>query len=233
MTKSKINIAIDGPAGAGKSTIAKLIAKKLKIIYLDTGAMYRAAALKCLRDGANTKDFAEVSAKADTINIKIEYNNSEQRVFLDEEDITEKIRTQDVTIASSDVAVVPAIRKKLVELQRKIAENNSVIMDGRDIGTYVLPNADFKFFLTASVDERAKRRFSEQIEKGMTNLTFEQVLNDITYRDKNDSSRAFAPLAKAPDSIEIDTTNLSIEQVVNEILCTIGGKGCSASSQNL
>lgn len=231
MTDKKINIALDGPAGAGKSTIAKLVAKKLQIIYIDTGAMYRAAALKCIRDGIDTKNPEEVRNKADSINIEIVFIDKEQRIFLDNEDVTDQIRTQQVTIASSDVAVVPEIRLKLVDIQRKIASESSVVMDGRDIGSFVLPNADYKFFLTASVEERAKRRFKEMLQKGMTGLAFEEVLNDITYRDKNDSSREFAPLVKAPDSIEIDTTNLSIEQVAGEILSIIGGAGCSANSQ--
>ena len=194
--------------------------------------MYRAAALKCIRDKVNTKNLEEVRAKADSINIEIVFIDKEQRIFLDHEDVTDQIRTQQVTIASSDVAVVPEIRLKLVEIQRKIASESSVIMDGRDIGSFVLPNADYKFFLTASVEERTKRRYTELLRKGMTGLTFDEVLNDITYRDKNDSSREFSPLVKAPDSIEIDTTNLSIEQVAVEILSIIGGAGCSANLPN-
>ena len=217
-----LNIAIDGPAGAGKSTIAKIIASKLGIIYLDTGAMYRAAALKCLREGIDTKDTYMVRKMVDLIDIKIVFEDNEQRIFLDNEDVTGLLRTKEVTTASSDVAVVPEIRKKLVEIQRKIAAKKSVIMDGRDIGSYVLPNAKYKFFLTASVEERAKRRYKEQIEKGISGTDYDDVYKDIVYRDKNDSSREFAPLIKAPGSIELDTTNMGIDQVVDEILKTVG-----------
>ena len=217
-----LNIAIDGPAGAGKSTIAKIIASKLGIIYLDTGAMYRAAALKCLREGIDTKDTYMVRKMVDLIDIKIVFEDNEQRIFLDNEDVTGLLRTKEVTTASSDVAVVPEIRKKLVEIQRKIAAKKSVIMDGRDIGSYVLPNAKYKFFLTASVEERAKRRYKEQIEKGISGTDYDDVYKDIVYRDKNDSSREFAPLIKASGSIELDTTNMGIDQVVDEILKTVG-----------
>ncbi len=217
-----LNIAIDGPAGAGKSTVAKIIASRLGIIYLDTGAMYRAAALKCLREGIDTKDPYMVRKMVDLIDIKIVFTDNEQRILLDNEDVTGLLRTKDVTTASSDVAVVPEIRKKLVEIQRKIAAKKSVIMDGRDIGSYVLPNAKYKFFLTASVEERAKRRYREQIEKGISCTDYDDVYKDIVYRDKNDSSREFAPLIKAPGSIELDTTNMGIDQVADEILKIVG-----------
>lgn len=217
-----LNIAIDGPAGAGKSTIAKIIASRLGIIYLDTGAMYRAAALKCLRDGIDTKDPDSVRKMVDLIDIKIVFSGDEQRILLDNEDVTGLLRTKDVTTASSDVAVVPEIRKKLVEIQRKIATEKSVIMDGRDIGSYVLPNAKYKFYLTATVEERAKRRYMEQIEKGMSSTDYDDVYKDIVYRDKNDSSREFAPLIKANGSIELDTTNMGIDQVADEILKIVG-----------
>lgn len=218
-----INIAIDGPAGAGKSTIAKLLSKKLGIIYLDTGAMYRTVALKAVKSGIDTKDADALSEMVKDINIEIKFDQDGQRIFLDNEDVTDQIRTKEISIASSDVAVVPAVRLKMVELQRRIASQNSVVMDGRDIGTYVLPNADFKFFLTASLEERANRRFSEMREKN-PDITFEEVYKDIEYRDKNDSSRQFAPLKKAEDAIEIDTTKMTIDEVVNRITGVISNE---------
>jgi len=217
-SNKKISIAIDGPAGAGKSTIAKLISKKLKIVYLDTGAMYRSVALKAIRQNIDTQDAKKVSDLVKDINIEVKHINEEQRIYLDGEDVTDFIRTPEVSIGASNVAVIPEVRIKMVELQRDIASKCSVVMDGRDIGTYVLPNATLKIFLTASIEERAKRRYNEQLLKGITNVSYEEVKNDILYRDKNDSSRAFAPLAKAEDDIELDTTNINIDEVVSKIL---------------
>jgi len=216
-----INIAIDGPAGAGKSTVAKAISKELGIIYLDTGAMYRAVALKAIQSGIDTRDQEAVEAMVEDIDIRIEYRDSEQRIFLDGTDVTGSIRTPEVSVGASNVAVIPAVRKKMVELQRKIARENDVVMDGRDIGTYVLPDASYKFFLTASLDERAKRRFNEMRANGMAGVSLEEVRKDIEYRDRNDSSRSFAPLSKAPDALEIDTTGISPEEVVRIILDSI------------
>jgi len=218
---AKINIAIDGPAGAGKSTVAKHISKILGIIYLDTGAMYRAVALKAITSGIATKDAKALEELVKDIDIKVDLKGEEQRIFLDGRDVTHLIRTPEVSIGASDVSAIPAVRIKLVELQREIARTNDVVMDGRDIGTYVLPNANYKFFLTASLDERAKRRYKELLEKGATETKYDDVLKDISYRDKNDSSRAFAPLAKAEDAVEIDTTDLSLEQVIEKILSKI------------
>ena len=225
MTKNnllaRINIAIDGPAGAGKSTVAKAVAKELNIIYLDTGAMYRAVALKALQSGLDTKDEEGLESLVKDIDIRIKHVGNEQRIYLDGKDVTGDIRTSEVSIGASNVAVIPAVRIKLVELQRKIAQDNDVVMDGRDIGTYVLPDAKHKFFLTASIEERAKRRYDEMIGKGMLDVTIEQIEKDIAFRDKNDSSRAFAPLSKASDAIEIDTTNLSAQEVVEFVLSRI------------
>jgi len=220
----KINIAVDGPAGAGKTTAAKAVAKALGIIYLDTGAMYRAVALKAIRDGIDTKDKEKLEELVKNIDIKIEYTGGSQRILLFGEDVSDKIRTTEVSKGASDVSAVPGVRYKMVELQRKIASRESVVMDGRDIGTFVLPNADFKFFLTASTEERALRRYREQIEKGVENITLEDIKKDIEYRDLNDSSRALAPLKKADDAYEIDTTDMTADEVVNKILSIVKGK---------
>ena len=218
---STINIAIDGPAGAGKSTVAKSISKALGVIYLDTGAMYRAVALKAIRSGIDTRDEGQLTSLVKDIDIRIVYKGSEQNILLDGIDVSGQIRTPEVSIGASNVAVIPAVRIKLVELQRDIAKSNNVVMDGRDIGTYVLPNANYKFYVTASLEERSKRRYEELLAKGITTTTFEEVLKDISYRDKNDSTRAFAPLSKAQDAIEIDTTSMDPQKVADRILSYI------------
>lgn len=217
----RINIAIDGPAGAGKSTIAKLISKKLGIIYLDTGAMYRAVALKAIRNGIDTSDRKALSKLVGNISIEVTHICCEQHIFLDNEDVTGEIRTPEVSRGASDVAVVPEVRIRMADIQRKIAGKNNVVMDGRDIGTYVLPESKYKIFLTASVRERARRRFKEQLEKGMADISPEQVQRDIEYRDKNDSCRDLAPLARAADAVEIDTTDMTIDEVVDKIISYI------------
>ncbi len=226
-----INIAIDGPAGAGKSTIAKAISRILGIVYLDTGAMYRTVALKAIRSGLDTLDEAGLATLVRDIDIRIEYKDNEQRIFLDGDEVTGLIRTPEVSIGASNVAVIPAVRIKMVELQRDIAHDNDVVMDGRDIGTYVLPDANFKFFLTASLDERAKRRYIEMLSKGMTDVDYEEVKKDIAFRDKNDSSRAFAPLSKAPDAMEIDTTGLEPQEVIRIILDKIETNGADGADK--
>ncbi|NTV89745.1 MAG: (d)CMP kinase [Clostridiales bacterium] len=218
---SRINIAIDGPAGAGKSTIAKFISKKLGIIYLDTGAMYRTVALKAIRDGIDPKDVSRVEPMLTGLDIRMEHSDGEQKIFLDGCDVSRDIRTPEVSLGASNIAVIPAVRLAMVKLQREIAETCDVVMDGRDIGTYVLPNASYKFFLTASSEERAKRRYQEMLEKGASEVSLEEVRKDMEYRDKNDSSREFAPLSRAADAIEIDTTSLSIDQVIEKILSNI------------
>jgi len=214
----KIQIAIDGPSGAGKSTMAKMISKELGILYLDTGAMYRAVALNAIQNGIDTKNADQLSKMVQNIDIRIIYENGQQLVFLDGKDVSAQIRTPDVSVAASDVAVVPAVRNKMVELQRKIAENNSVVMDCRYIGKNVLPNADIKIFLTASVDDRPRRRDEELKEKGTLTQTFEEVKKDMEYRDINDSSRSFCPLKKAEDAILLDTTGYPLEKSVGIIL---------------
>ena len=212
-----MKIAIDGPSGAGKSTISKLLANKLEFVYIDTGAMYRAIGLCALDRGYNTKsDVDDIVKMLDDVEVKIVCGALRQEVFLNEENITDKIRTPEVSIAASDVAVIPQVRLKLVEMQRNLAEGNNVIMDGRDIGTYVLPDAEIKIYLTASAESRAKRRYDELIEKGI-NTTLEEVLTDVIMRDKNDSEREFSPLKIAEDATVIDTTEYNLEESVKLI----------------
>jgi cytidylate kinase len=211
------SIAIDGPAGAGKSTIAKKVASKLGFIYLDTGAMYRTVALKAINSGIDTKSQKDLAVIMQNINITISHADSTQRIFLDGIDVSEAIRTAEVSVGASNVAVFQEVRLKLVDLQRKIAADKDVVMDGRDIGSYVLPDADLKIFLTASAEERAKRRFDELIQKGQ-NVNIDEVKADMIFRDNNDSSRAFAPLVKVVDSIEVDSTFMTIDEVVEKIL---------------
>ena len=201
-------IAVDGPAGAGKSTVSKIIAEKLNFTYIDTGAMYRAVALKFLRSGQPLEKIVE--------NIEIKLDES-AKVFLDGEDVTKEIRTPEVSKLASDVSKFPFVREKLTELQREMAKKGSVIMDGRDIGTKVLPNADLKIFLTASLQERARRRF-EELKLKNPSVTIEDVEKEIFLRDKQDSERKIAPLAQADDAILIDSTNFSVDEVVNKIL---------------
>lgn len=211
-------IAIDGPSGAGKSTLSKRLAETLGYIYIDTGAMYRAAGLFCISQGINIKEEPDRAADAvDTITIGMEYCDAGQKVILNGEDVTTKIRTPEVSIAASDVSAIKRVRIKLVELQRELAKSNDVLMDGRDIGTFVLPDAEIKIFLTASAEERAKRRFDELILKGQSVL-YEDVLKDMLYRDKNDSEREFSPLKAADDAICIDTTGNSFDESFNLLL---------------
>ncbi|MDD3839251.1 MAG: (d)CMP kinase [Clostridia bacterium] len=217
---NKRNIAIDGPAGSGKSTIAKLLSEKMGYIYLDTGAMYRAAALYFIRKNIKPCEKDKIISELKNININIEYHLDKQLVFLNGEDVTGKIRTPEVSSMASNIAVIPDVRIMLVDIQRNIANNNNVIMDGRDIGTYVLPHADKKFYLTATVEERAVRRYKELKEKGC-NVNLTELKKEIKKRDENDMNREFAPLKKASDAILIDTTNKSIEQVVAKILAHI------------
>ncbi len=216
-----VSVAIDGPAGAGKSTISKVVAKKLGLIYVDTGAMYRAVALYAIQNAMDTKNVdGALEASLDKISIDIAYQDGEQHIFLNGEDVSGLIRTPEVSMGASNVATLPCVRLKLVELQREIAKKQSVIMDGRDIGTYVLPDADIKIFLTASVEARAKRRHKELIEKG-TSVSYEEVLLDMQKRDLNDSTRAFAPLKQADDAVLIDTTEYDFDASVNKILSHI------------
>lgn len=202
-------IAVDGPAGAGKSTVSKIVAARLGYTYIDTGAMYRAVALKVLQSG-------EPLSERLVSNVDIRLDEA-ARVFLDGREVTKEIRTPEIGLGASDVAKVAYVRKKLTQLQRDMAAHGKVIMDGRDIGTQVLPNADLKIFLTASVDERARRRCDELKAKGHA-ADFDTIRDEIILRDEQDSQREIAPLAKAEDAILLDTTHLSIDEVVAKIL---------------
>lgn len=215
-----LSIAIDGPSGAGKSTIAKIVAKELGITYIDTGAMYRAVALKMLDSNVDVNDAKNVILMLDRISIKLEHVDGTQHIFLDGEDVSTRIREHIVSKAASDVSKIPEVRLKLVEMQRKIADEKDVIMDGRDIGSYVLPNAKFKFYLTASAEIRAQRRFKELTEKGQI-VEYNKIYQDIIDRDYNDMNRSFAPLVKTDDAILVDSSEMTIEEVAGYILTSV------------
>ena len=209
-------IAIDGPAGAGKSTVAKIVAEKLGYTYIDTGAMYRGVAWKTLRDDKDAPDEAILRAVHD-IDVRLACTESGTRVTVDGTDVTAEIRTPEVTHIVSRVAALGPVREKMVELQRAMAADGAVVMDGRDIGTNVLPNADVKIFLTASVEERARRRYDEMVAKGYA-VDFDALKDEIASRDKQDSERAISPLRQAEDAVLLDSTALSIDEVVARIL---------------
>ena len=211
-----MQVAIDGPASSGKSTISNLIAKETNFLYLDTGAMYRATTLAFLRDHISVDDEKAIEELLDHLEISFKNTEDGQLVFLNGEDVTREIRNLEVTRNVSEVSAIKAVRVKLVQMQREIAENHSIIMDGRDIGTVVLPDAELKIFLVASVKERALRRYRENQEKGIE-LSLEKLEEEIAHRDFLDSTRKESPLKKADDAIEIDTTSLSIQEVVSKI----------------
>jgi CMP/dCMP kinase len=213
----KISIAIDGPAGSGKSTTAKLVAKALELQYIDTGAMYRAVALKVLRSETDPKDEEKISKLVKNIKISFETENDIQKIFLDGEDVTEAIRTPEVTNLSSPVSAFLAVREAMVEMQKKYGKNGGVVMEGRDIGTVVMPDAEVKIFLIASLQERTKRRHLELQNKGIEK-DFYELEKEILARDVRDTTRPNSPLAKANDAIEFDTTNLSIEEQVEKLV---------------
>mgnify|MGYP001450369090 CR=1 FL=1 len=211
------SIAIDGPAGAGKSTIAKSIAKKLKFIYVDTGAMYRAMGLYFLQNKIKMDETDKINQACNLVNVSIEYEKGEQQVFLNGENVTNYIRTEEVGKMASACAVNKQIRLKLVELQRDLAAKSNVIMDGRDIGTYVLPKANLKIYLTASSKERARRRWDELSKKGIP-CELDEIEKDIIARDEQDKNRDFAPLKQADDAILVDSSDLTIEEVIDKII---------------
>nr|MBO4517765.1 (d)CMP kinase [Clostridia bacterium] len=215
-----IKIALDGPSGSGKSTIAKKLSKELDILYLDTGAMYRATALKALKSGIAPKDEEAVSGFINNLDLEIKYENGSQQTYLDGENVSDKIREPQVSMAASDISSLKCVRLKMVEMQRKIAAKTSCVLDGRDIGSFVLPDADYKFYITAGVEVRARRRYKELTEKGFT-VDFDKLKKEIEDRDYNDSHREFSPLVKAKDAIEIDTSDLDIEGVVNAVMSYI------------
>ena len=210
-------IAIDGPAGAGKSTIAKKLAKNLNFIYVDTGAMYRAIALYLIRKGIHSSDSAAIERACQEVEVEIAYKDGEQQVILNGENVTGLIRTEEVGNMTSAVSVYPAVRRKLLELQRALAEKADVIMDGRDIGTCVLPQADLKIYLTASVEARADRRYQELLAKGQEPVLAE-IAKDIEERDYRDMHREIAPLKQAEDAVYLDSSDMGIEEVIQAIL---------------
>lgn len=215
-----INIAIDGPAGAGKSTIAKTVSKNLGYIYVDTGALYRTIGLNVLRQGKDTKKPDEVVSTLADVKVSLRFVDGEQRVFLGEEDVSEAIRQNEVSMAASNVSSIPAVREFLFDLQRNIASENNCIMDGRDIGTVVLPDAKIKIYLTASAEARADRRFKELTEKGQS-VDYNVILEEIEKRDYQDMNREIAPLKKAEDAVLVDTTELNLQESIDYMVKVI------------
>lgn len=218
-----LNIALDGPSGAGKSTIAKMAAKKLGFVYVDTGALYRSIAYNALSRGIDLDDAGAVADSLKGLDLKLTYIDGAQAVLANGENVSDKIRTPEVSMGASKVSAIPAVREFLLDTQRSIAKENDIIMDGRDIGTVVLPDAQVKLFLTASAEERANRRFKELQEKGDPS-TYEEVLADINQRDYNDTHREIAPLKQAEDAQVIDSTHMTIDEVVEAI--------CKAAEQS-
>lgn len=212
-----INIAIDGPAGAGKSTVAKGAAKKLGYIYVDTGALYRTIALACTRENIDLTNEESVKSVVSKISVRLGFENGVQKVYLLDEDVSEKIRTPEISMAASLVSKVPYVRSYLLDLQRDIAKNNNILMDGRDIATVVLPDADVKIFLFASPECRADRRYKELVEKG-EKVDYNDVLDDIVKRDYQDSHRDIAPLKPAEDSVMFDTSNLGLQESIDKLI---------------
>ena len=212
------NVAIDGPAGAGKSTIAKLVAKKKGYVYVDTGAMYRAMAIHFLKQGICPEETGKIIAACDDADVTIAYEDGVQQVYLNGENVTEKLRTEEVGNMASQTSAIPQVREKLLELQRSLARTSDVIMDGRDIGTNILPHADVKIYLTASADTRAKRRYDELTGKGIS-CNYEEIKTDIIERDERDMSREIAPLCQAEDAILVDSSKMGIEEVA-ETICS-------------
>jgi len=223
MEQKKISIAIDGPAAAGKSTVAKLIAQKLSYLYIDTGAMYRALTWKALKENVNPEDGKRLAELLMDTNIQLVKDGLTQRVFVDDIEVTEDIRFPEVTKNVSAVSKHKKVREEMVRRQQQLAKEGGVVMDGRDIGTHVLPDAEVKIFLLASVEERAKRRYEENMKKGIP-TDLETLIKEIEKRDKLDSEREVAPLKKAEDAVEIDTTSLSIPEVVDKIMEIVEGR---------
>lgn len=223
MKQKHFSVAIDGPSGAGKSTMAKALAKELGFMYVDTGAIYRTVGYHMSLMGIGPRDVDGITRLLDDVNIEIRYEDGVQHMILNGADVTGEIRTPEISMYASTVSALPVVRAFLMETQRRLARENDVIMDGRDIGTVVLPNADVKIFLTASPEERARRRFLELQEKGDPS-SFEKVLSEMKKRDEQDSTRACAPLKCAEDAVRLDTSGYTVEQSVAAIRDIIGGK---------
>ena len=218
-----IKIAIDGPSGAGKSTVAKALAAKMGIVYVDTGALYRTVGYAAVSAGISTKDAAAIEALLPSIKVDVRYENGTQCVYLNGENLGDKIRRPDISMAASDVSAIPAVRAFLLDTQRDIAKRNSVVMDGRDIGTVILPDADVKIFMVASPEARAERRTRELAEKGIA-ANYEDVLREMKERDAQDSGRAIAPAIPAPDAVHLDNSGMTIEQSVEAVIVIIEQK---------
>ena len=215
-----ISIAIDGPSGAGKSTVARQVAKRLGYLYVDTGALYRAIGLHAVRTGVCLQDADAIAASLAGLTLSLKFVDGEQRVFVGEQDVTEYIRTPEVSMAASAVSAVPKVREFLFSLQQDLARRNNVVMDGRDIGTVILPHAQVKIFLTASVETRARRR-QLQLEQAGEPISYERLVQEIQQRDTNDTNRASAPLRQAEDAVLLDSSDLTFEQTVEAVLALI------------
>ena len=218
---SIFQIAVDGPAGSGKSTVAKGVADKLGIMYLDTGAMYRTCGLAAIRNEISPKAEAQVENLMNTIDIEVGFEDGVQHMFLDGEDVTELIRTPEVSVAASDISTHMVVREKMVQMQREIAEHQSFILDGRDIASKVLPDAKYKFYVTASPETRAKRRLAELQERGDFTQNLQEVLSDIQFRDNQDKTRAISPLIQVPEAVVIDTGDLTIDETRDKLISYI------------
>lgn len=215
-------IAIDGPGGAGKGTIAKAVAKELNIVYIDTGAMYRSVGLYAKRNNIGTRDREALKQVLDLIKIDVKVSDEGQRILLNGEDVSEAIRTPEISMAASDVSSIPEVRERLVDMQREMGNKQSVVMEGRDIGTVVFPNADTKIYLTASAEIRAKRRYNELIAKGQE-VEYDTVLEELIIRDRNDSTRETSPLRQAEDAVVLDTTEMTLPEAIAKTIEIIQG----------
>lgn len=218
-----VNIAIDGPSGAGKSTLAKMIAKKLGYIYVDTGALYRSVGLYMFDNGIDPKDKGAVISALSDIKIELRFENGEQKVYLNGVDVKDRIRLPEMSMYASHTSAIPEVREFLLDIQKDMAKKNNVIMDGRDIGTVILPDAQVKIFLVASSETRAKRRYKELTEKGIE-TTYEEVLSDIIKRDENDSTRAVAPAVAAPDAVLLDSSDMNVDEALDAAMKIIEEK---------
>lgn len=217
-------VAVDGPAGSGKGTITSAVGEKLNLVTFDTGAMYRAVSYYMLQNNIGLDDIEKIKEMLNTIDIELEFENRVQVLYLNSQKLVGELRTKEVNEIVSQVSHIPEVRVAMVNLQRKLAEGKNVILDGRDIGTNVFPNADVKIYLDATPEERANRRLKQNLENGITNVSYEEILENIKFRDENDKNSSVAPLKKADDAIVVDSTNMSIEEVVNTVIDIINQK---------